>query len=81
MKTQIQMHGCGYGDDGPLLTTKSNGDHLRELGIEKGNAFVWKPLAMSADERIHFAWGGPVVVTEKGGEALFKRAQGLVEIA
>jgi Xaa-Pro dipeptidase len=81
MKTQIQMHGCGYGDDGPLLTTKSKGDHLRGLKFEKGNAFVWKPLAMSADERIHFAWGGPVVVTEKGGEPLFARLHGIVSVA
>src|SRR5712692_5674197 len=81
MKTSIQMHGCGYGDDGPLFTPKSPGDHLRDLRIEKGNTFVWKPIAMSADERIRFTWGGPILVTEKGGEALFKRSHGMVSIA
>ena len=81
MKTSIQMHGCGYGDDGPLFTPKSPGDHLRDLRIEKGNAFVWKPIAMSADERVQYTWGGPVIVTEKGGEALFKRSHGMVSIA
>jgi Xaa-Pro aminopeptidase len=80
MKTVIQMQGCGYGDDGPLFPAKSQGDALRNLGIEKGNAFVWKPLAMTADERIQFAWGGPVLVTDKGAEALVTRSHGMVSI-
>jgi len=80
MKTQIQMHGCGYGDDGPLLTPRFRGDHLRDLRIEKGNAFVWKPIAMSADERVQFTWGGPILVTDNGAEALFERPHGVVEI-
>jgi Xaa-Pro aminopeptidase len=80
MKTVIQMQGCGYGDDGPVLTAKSHGDALRDLGIEKGNVFVWKPVAMTADERIQFAWGGPVVVTDKRAEALFTRAHEMVSI-
>ena len=81
MKTLAQMHGCGYGDDGPVLTPKSQADHLRGLRIEKGNAFVWKPIAMTADERIQFAWGGPVLVTGEGVAALFTRAHGMVSIA
>jgi len=81
MKTLIQMQGCGYGDDGPLLAAKFPGDHLSDLRIEKGNAFVWKPMAMSADARMQFAWGGPILVTDAGGEALFKRDHGMVAIA
>jgi Xaa-Pro aminopeptidase len=81
MKTLIQMQGCGYGDDGPLLAPKFPGDHLSDLRIEKGNAFVWKPMAMSADARMQFAWGGPILVTDAGGEALFKRDHGMVAIA
>jgi Xaa-Pro aminopeptidase len=80
MKTVIQMHGCGYGDDGPVLAPKSRPNDLRDLRIEKGNAFVWKPIAMTADERIQFAWGGPVIVTDKGCEALFTRSHGMVSI-
>jgi Xaa-Pro aminopeptidase len=80
MKTVIQMQGCGYGDDGPLLTPKSRPDGLRDLRIEKGNAFVWKPIAMTSDERIQFAWGGPVIVTDRGCEALFTRPHGMVSI-
>jgi len=80
MKTSIQMHGCGYGDDGPVLNPKFPGDHLRDLRIEIGNAFVWKPIAMFVDERIQFSWGGPVLLTDNGAEALFKREHGMVSI-
>jgi len=34
----------------------------------------------SADERIQFNCGGPVLVTDKGAEALFKREHGMVSI-
>ena len=81
MKTLIQMHGCGYGDDGPVLNEKFSGVRARELRIERGNAFIWKPIAMTTDERIQFCWGGPVLVTENGAERLFKRAHGMVSIA
>jgi Xaa-Pro aminopeptidase len=80
LKTVIQMHGCGYGDDGPLFTPKARPDGLRDLRIEKSNAFVWKPIAMTADERMQFAWGGPVIVTDIGCEALFTRPHGMVSI-
>ena len=80
MKTVIQMQGCGYGDDGPLLTVKARGVALRDLGIEKGNAFVWKPVAMTADERIQFAWGGPVLVMDTGAEELSARPHEMVSI-
>lgn len=80
MKTAIQMHGCGYGDDGPLLNSKFPGGNVRNLRIEKGSAFIWKPIAMSADEHIQFSWGGPVLVNDSGAEALFKRDHALVSI-
>jgi Xaa-Pro aminopeptidase len=80
MKTVMQLHGCGYGDDGPLFSAKSAGDRVRDLRIEKGNAFVWKPIAMTADKKIQFTWGGPVIVTDRGCEALFKREHGMVAI-
>jgi Xaa-Pro aminopeptidase len=80
LKAFVQIHGCGYGDDGPLFTPKSRPDGLRDLRIEKGNAFVWKPIAMTADERIQFAWGGPVIVTDKDCDALFTRPHGMVSI-
>ena len=80
MKAEIQMRGCGYGDDGPLLPLKSLPDDLRNLPMKKGNAFVWKPLAMTADAIIRFGWGGPILVTETGAEELFTRAHGMVSL-
>ena len=80
MKTIMQIHGCGYGDDGPLFGRRFSGARARDLRIESGNAFVWKPIAMTADERIKFAWGGPVLVGAHGGEALFTRSQGMVSV-
>ena len=80
MKTLTLMHGRGYGDDGPLISPRSRGESIRDVRIEKGNAWVWKPYAMSADEKIQFVWGGDVIVTEKGGEPLFKRSHGMISI-
>ena len=80
MKAVARLHGCGYGDDGPLLTGKSGGDRARDLAMEPGNAFVWKPLAMTGDEKIQFSFGGPVLVTQRGCENLFTRAHGMIAI-
>jgi Xaa-Pro aminopeptidase len=79
-KTLILMHGRGYGDDGPLLSPRVRGEKVRNVPIEAGTAWVWKPYAMSADERIQFVWGGDVVVTDTGGKVLFKRPHGLIAI-
>ena len=81
MRTTLQLHGCGYGDDGPRFTLRTKSDRARDVAIEKNNTFVWKPMALSADGRIHFAFGGPVIVTETGCEALFKRDPELVSLA
>ncbi len=42
--------------------------------------FVWKPYAMTVDEKIEFVWCGDVVATDKGGEKLLKRAHRMVSI-
>ena len=80
MKTVMQMQGCGYGDDGPLFSLRARGERAREVTIQAGNTFVWKPVAMSGDEKIRFAWGGPVLVTDTGCEPLVTRAHGMVSI-
>jgi Xaa-Pro aminopeptidase len=81
MKAVARLQGCGYGDDGPLLSGKPNRGALRDLAMEPGNAFVWKPLAATADEKIQFSFGGPVLVTERGCENLFTRPHGMIAIA
>jgi Xaa-Pro aminopeptidase len=80
LKTSILMHGCGYGDDGPSLSLRSSSERARDVRIEKGNAMIWKPMAMTPEERIRYVWGGAVVVTEHGGEALSQRPHGMVSI-
>jgi Xaa-Pro aminopeptidase len=81
MKIIMQLHGCGYGDDGPLFSPRARGERARDLPMQKGNVFVWRPLTMSQDEKICFAWGGPVLVAETGCEPLFMREHGIAEIA
>lgn len=80
MQTAMQLAGCGYGDDGPLYPTITRRDRARDIAISAGNAFIWKPIAMSADRKIQFSWGGPVLVTESGCQALFEREHGIVEV-
>ncbi|HWP60613.1 MAG TPA: M24 family metallopeptidase [Candidatus Acidoferrales bacterium] len=81
MKAFAQLQGCGYGDDGPLVNAKVSRARLDDLRIQAGNAFLWKPLVMTADETIRFAWGGPVIVTPRGAEPLLLRPHGMVSIA
>ena len=80
IQTMLQMHGCGYGDDGPLFNHRVRSERARDLAIEKNNAFVWKPMAISSNGKIPFTFGGPVIVTENGCESLFKRESGLVAL-
>ena len=80
MKSQLLMHGRGYGDDGPLFTPQNQGARNRDLLIEKDCVFIVKPIAHSADGTFDTSWGGCVRVTDKGGEALVKRTPGMVSI-
>lgn len=80
MRTILQMHGCGYGDDGPLFTPRRKSERARDLVIQENNAFVWKPMVQSAGGNIQFTFGGPVIVTESGCEALCQREAGIVAV-
>ena len=80
MKSIILMHGRGYGNDGPLLTPEdTRAERFRDVPIQSGNVWVWKPTALSADGHLHFSFGGVTVVTEKGGELVTGRQHGMVE--
>jgi Xaa-Pro aminopeptidase len=82
LPTSITMHGRGIGDDnGPLITPRATGEAIRDLRMEAGNVWVWKPAAASADGRFSFTWGGDVLVTERGAERLFQREHGLVSVS
>jgi Xaa-Pro aminopeptidase len=80
MKSQLLMHGRGYGDDGPLFTPQNRGGRNRDVVIEKDCVFIVKPIAHSADGTFDTSWGGCVLVTEKGGEPLVKRTPGMISI-
>jgi hypothetical protein len=80
-RATVTMHGRGAGDDGPLVTSRSQNEKILNLTMEKGNAWVWKPAILSDDEKIEFQFGGTVALTEKGGEPLFTRQPGLVSTA
>ncbi len=81
MKSQLLMHGRGYGDDGPLFTPQNRGGRNRDVLIEKDCVFIVKPIAHSADGSFDTSWGGCVVVTDNGGEPLVKRTPGMVSIS
>jgi Xaa-Pro aminopeptidase len=80
-KAAVTMHGRGAGDDGPLITGRSQNEKYRGLKMEKGNAWVWKPAIRSDDGKVDFQFGGTVALTERGAEALFCRQPGLVSTA
>jgi Xaa-Pro dipeptidase len=78
--TRITLSGRGYGQDGPLLTSRSAGDAVRSMEIREGNVFVWKPSALSTDGQRSFSWGGTIVVRAQGAQMLVSREPGLVSI-
>jgi Xaa-Pro dipeptidase len=80
MKSLILMHGRGYGDDGPLLTPQDRGERIRDVVMHEGNVFVWKPIAMSDDEKVQYSWGGCVLLTAQGGAQLVQRTPGIISI-
>jgi Xaa-Pro dipeptidase len=80
MKSLILMHGRGYGDDGPLLTPQDRGEKVRDVVMHEGNVFIWKPIAMSDDEKIQYSWGGCVLLTKSGAVQLVKRTPGMISI-
>jgi Xaa-Pro dipeptidase len=80
MRTLMLMHGRGYGDDGPLFTPQDRGERNRDVQMERGNVFIWKPIAYSTDGTFEMSWGGCVLVTETAGEPLVRRNPGMVSI-
>jgi Xaa-Pro aminopeptidase len=80
IKTSITLHGRGVGDDGPLITGRSDNSKLGDLQLDERTCWVWKPAARTADGRSEFQWGGTVVVRESGAECLFTRPHALISI-
>jgi len=81
MKTKILLASRGAGDDGPVIDPAASADKLKGLTVEKNTLWLWRPAVKSADEKVHLAWGGTVLVGEKGTERLSKRPHALIASA
>jgi hypothetical protein len=73
----LNMHGRGAGDDGPIITAHDK--NPRQLGVElrENMVFICKPSAISADGQSLSTWGDTVVITKTGGRRLGKRPHDL----
>jgi len=81
MKAKVLLVGRGAGDDGPVIGAMTQPDALKELTVEKNTLWLWRPTVTGADGKTRFTWGGTVLVTEKDGELLSKRAHGAISVA
>ncbi|OGQ79361.1 MAG: hypothetical protein A3F90_01435 [Deltaproteobacteria bacterium RIFCSPLOWO2_12_FULL_60_19] len=81
MKAKVRLVGRGAGDDGPVIGAMTQPDALKELTVEKNTLWLWRPTVTGADGKTRFTWGGTVLVTEKDGELLSKRAHGAISVA
>ena len=69
----LNMHGRGAGDDGPIITPHAKSPKQLSVALRENMVFVCKPAAISADGEYICQWGDTVVVTENGGRRLGKR--------
>jgi Xaa-Pro aminopeptidase len=79
-KVNMLIHGRRYGDDAPIITPQDDGSSTRDVLIQEGNVFVWKPTVQTNDGATSYSWGGCVLVTEKGGAQLVNRPIEMVSV-
>ncbi len=77
----VIMHGQGTGEDGPLITERSENEKLSGLRMEAGNTWVWKPIVVSDDGKVQYDFGGTVALTERGAERLFTRPVEFISVS
>jgi Xaa-Pro aminopeptidase len=77
----LNMHGRGAGDDGPIITAHAHSP--KELGVtlRENMVFIYKPSAITADNQYITTWGDTIVVTRNGGRRLGKRPHELAVAA
>src|SRR5688500_13415975 len=80
IKTSVTCHGRGLGNEGPIVTQRTLSPAVREIRLERGNTFVWKPNVASADGRHSYTWAGCIVVGEAGAEGLPNRPVDIIAI-
>ena len=74
---ELNMHGRGQGDDGPIITPHAKSPRQLAVQMRESMVFICKPAAISADGVYICQWGDTVVVTKSGGRRLGKRPHGL----
>jgi Xaa-Pro aminopeptidase len=70
---ELNMHGRGQGDDGPIITPHAKSPRQLAVAMRENMVFICKPAAISADGEYICQWGDTVVVTPNGGRRLGKR--------
>ncbi|HZT06703.1 MAG TPA: M24 family metallopeptidase, partial [Chloroflexota bacterium] len=85
LETRPMLKGGGFGEDGPRVSPSSTLDRLplalRNLTFERGAVVVWKPDVSVKDLDRTVAWGGSVIVTERGGEVVGQRPLALLSVS
>jgi len=73
----LNMHGRGAGDDGPIITAHAKSPRQLAVALQENMVFICKPSAISADGISISTWGDTVVITRTGGKRLGKRPHDL----
>jgi Xaa-Pro aminopeptidase len=73
----LNMHGRGAGDDGPIITAHAKSPRQLAVTLRENMVFICKPSALSADGQSLSTWGDTVVITPAGGKRLGKRVHDL----
>jgi len=73
----LNMHGRGAGDDGPIITAHARSPRQLAVTLQENMVFICKPSAISADGQSLSTWGDTIVITQSGGKRLGKRPHGL----
>jgi Xaa-Pro aminopeptidase len=73
----LNMHGRGAGDDGPIITAHAKSPRQLAITLQENMVFICKPSAISADGQSLSTWGDTVVITANGGKRLGKRVHDL----
>jgi hypothetical protein len=80
VRTGLTIHGRGLGNEGPILTPRTEGAGIRDVQLQRGNTFVVKPSVHTTDGAVSYVWAGDVAVMERGGESLARRPVDLISI-
>ena len=76
-KADLNMHGRGAGDDGPIITAHAKSPRQLAVTLQENMVFICKPSAITADASSICTWGDTIVVTPAGGRRLGKRSHDL----